>query len=137
MNQSDEMYGLPDDERLEWDEGAVLDRILDDAVKTPGEPFADTASRIDWPIRIHVYRRADISGMAEGIARDALEHALEYLDEEHGDPDGDATSPTKAMEAAALAFAQAVVKDYVSWACEPTGEVIEYTREQVERMEKQ
>jgi hypothetical protein len=55
---------------------------------------------------------------------------LETLDEEHSDPEGDYTRPTPTMQAAALAFAQAVTSEYVSWACEPTGKVIEVTREE-------
>lgn len=45
-----------------------------------------------------------------------LEQALEDLDEEHSD--GSATKPTPAMIEAADAFASAIEREYVSWACE-------------------
>ena len=59
-----------------------------------------------------------------------LNKVLDDLDCDYGNPDEDSTKPTEAMWEAALAFARVVVAEYVPWACEPTGEVVEYTREQ-------
>lgn len=135
---SDErLYGLADDERLEMDPETVVERVMDDACQTPGEPFDATASRVEWPIRVHVFKRMDVSGMGDSLGEDALERVLEQLDEEHADPDGDPTEPTEAMKAAALAFGRAVVAEYKSWAAERTKEVVEFSRGEVEMMGKE
>ena len=134
MNKSDVFYGMKDWERLEHDLDEALRRAVDETCDTAGDVFAVIASRIEWPIRILVYRRMALTDKhAERIARDALEDAMENLDEEYADADGDPTTPTEDMKAAALAFGRAVVAEYVPWNCAPTGEVIEYTREQVEK----
>lgn len=121
MKKDDILYGLEHQERL----STSIDEVLEDFLQGAG------LDSIDWPIRILVHRRMDVSHFKDIIARGALEDALERIDEEHGDPDGDPAEPTPEMVKAAEAFAAAVVDGYVPWACEPTGEVIEYTREQV------
>jgi len=131
MGSDERMYGLADDERLEVEAEAVVERVLDDACDVPGEPFEATAARVTWPIKVDVFRRMEVSNTAEHLGEDALGRALEQLDEEYSDPDGDMTEPTDAMKAAALAFGKAVLADYKPWACERTGEVIEFTREQM------
>jgi hypothetical protein len=138
MKKDDVCYGLEHWERLEMDPESVVERVLEDACDKVGEGFDALAARIEWPIRILVYKRRDIGGeaCAESIAARAIEHALENLDEEYADPDGDYTKATDRIKDAARAFGRAVVADYVSWSCEPTGEVIEYTREQAEREER-
>jgi len=47
-----------------------------------------------------------------------LEHALEALDEEHGDPDGGSDEATEAMKAAEKVFIQAILAEYTPWTCE-------------------
>jgi hypothetical protein len=139
MNKNYLFYGLRDDERLEMDPDMVVERVLENAVESVGEGNDAVFARIEWPIQVHVFRRMDIGGerYAQEIATNAIESVLESLDETYFDPDGyGRTSPTEGMKAAALAFGRAVVADYVPFACEPTGEVIEYTREQVERGER-
>ncbi len=138
MKPDDKMYGRAEQEVLQDDVDSVLEGVLEDACDNPGEPFDAIAARIEWPIRVSVFRHMDLGGekQAENIAQDVLERTLEILDEEHADPDGDATEPSEGMKAAALAFGRAVVKDYVSWACEPTGEVLEFTRAQMAEREK-
>jgi hypothetical protein len=138
MKKNDICYGLKHWERLEMDPDDVVERVLEGACYEVGEGFDAIAARIEWPIRILVYKRCDIGGevCAQRIADGAIEQALDNLDEEYADPDGTYTEATDNMKAAALAFGWAVVADYVSWKCEPTGEVIEYTRDQAEREEK-
>jgi len=133
MPNDKKLYGLQDQESmLDDDVDEVLGRVMDDACETPGESFDAIAARIEWPIKVLVYRRMSLDeGDAKRLAENAIERALEDLDEERSDPDGDATEPSEGMKAAALAFGRAVVKDYVSWACEPTGEILEFTREQM------
>jgi hypothetical protein len=138
MKKDDVCYGLEHWEQLEMDPDSVVERVLENACDKVGEGFDALAARIAWPIRIRVYKRRDIGGeaCAASVAASAIEHALENLDEEYADPDGEYTKATDGMKAAALAFGRAVVAEYVSWTCEPTGEVIEYTREQAEREDK-
>ena len=133
MNKNDTLYGLEDQERLDLDPDDVIDRVIDDAASFAGESFDAIAERLDWPLKVKVYKRMSLGGvdLTLTIATTALERTLDDLDENYGDPDGDYSDPTEAMKSAARAFARAVLADYVPWACEPTGEVIEYTREQV------
>jgi len=139
MKKDDLCYGLDGWECLEMDPDAAVERVLENACCKVGEGFDVMADRIEWPIRILVFKRRDIGGeaCAKIIAERAIGGALENLDEEYSNPDGDYTDATEGMEAAALAFGRAVVAEYVSWTCEPNGDVIEYTRDQIEREECQ
>ena len=110
MKQNDLLYGLEHQERLK----SSIDEVLEDVAECTD----------NWPVEVFSFRRMDVKRHAELLACHALEHMLETLDEEHSDPDGNPTEPTERMKVAAREFADAVVNDYVSWACEPTGEVI-------------
>ena len=137
MKKDDLLYGLEHWERLEMNPYDVVERVMEDACDKVGEGFDAMASRIDWPIKIMVYKRRDVGGesCAKTIADTSIESALEMLDEEYADHEGDVSDPTDAMKAAALAFGRTVVADYVSWTCEPNGDVIEFTGEQAKENE--
>ena len=137
MNKNDILYGLKEWEHLEDSLDEAVDRIIEEAVVSPGEGFGQIADRMAWPLEILVYKRMDVGGekMAIMNADKATNLALENLDEEYGDMDGDYTEPTEVMKEAALVFGKAIVADYVPWTCEPTGEIIEYTREQAQDKE--
>lgn len=132
----DKYYGLDEDEHLFNDLDELLERIIDDSCNGAGEPTSVILGRLKFPIKVYVHKKMSVSDMADSIAERALEDALGFLDEEYSDPDGDTTEPTKKMKAAANAFGKAVVEDYDVWACEPTGEVLEYSREQFEEFMK-
>lgn len=137
MNKDDTLYGLLDWEYLKHDPDEAVEEIVDQAVARVGEPFEITASHITWPLRIHVFKRRNIGGegAVNDIARRVIEDTLERLEEEYGDWKSDKEpTPTPAMKAAALAFGRAVVAGYVPFMCEPTGEVIEYTRAQAAKL---
>jgi hypothetical protein len=70
------------------------------------------------PDEITVYGYSHQVLNPQRIGEHALDELLEYLDDEYGDPDGGSEEPTDAMRAAAQAFAEAVVKDFVVWACD-------------------
>lgn len=115
-------YGLEEWERLVESPGDVIERMMD----------KDIVNQTTWPIKIHVHRQMDIGGekYAQQIADRIMEEELLRLDEEYGDPDGDADmSATESMREAALAFGRAVVAGYTPWMCEPTGDIIEWTQE--------
>lgn len=133
----DELYGLADDERLSESIEDVVERVLDDAVLNRGESFDETADRLEWPLKIYTYRRKVVGiDVKTAAARVALDLVLERLDEEYSDPDGDGTTPTATMCAAAATFVEAVTAGYAGtagyfvWQCEPTGDFVEITREQ-------
>ncbi|MFH0899367.1 MAG: hypothetical protein V2A73_01930 [Pseudomonadota bacterium] len=140
---TERLYGLHDDDHLEESAGDVLENVLESACQVPGEPFDAIASRIasgiGWPIKIKVFKRMELGGesAAKHLAEDILATALNILDENYGDPDGDPADPSENMKSAALALGRAIVADYKPWACEATGEVLEFTQEQVAATEKE
>lgn len=102
---SDEsLFGFIDDEHLSSSIEEVTDRA------TEGKP-----------IEVHVFRRMKVN--PDRLAERTLERIIEDLDEDYGDPDNP-TELTEAMKAAAKQFIEALLKEYVVWNCEPTGEVI-------------
>ncbi len=134
LSKDDVCYGIEgaEWERLETSEEDAVERFVGDI----GDSLDEALDSIAWPIRVQHFKRMDVGGepAAQRIADDAIERQLEILDDEYGDPDGDYSEPTDRMKAAALAFGNAVVADYVSWACEPSGEVTEWTREMVRKL---
>ena len=92
-----------------------------------------SADRVEsWPIKILVYERKTVYNeeRVKYIAEDILERTIEKLDEDFGSEDGDGSPISLEMEIAARKFAEAILNDYVSWVCEPTGEVVSYDRDQ-------
>lgn len=75
----------------------------------------------EWPedqpdvIELVGYAREEPS-ICPGIS---LDHLLEHLDEEYGDPQGGIDDPTPAMIAAEKAFHEVVLAEYETWACKP------------------
>ena len=132
------LYGLKDWEELVPTVEEVVEKVLEDNCDFAGEGDSAIADRLTWPLEVVVFRRMDVGGKAEAqrIASDVLERTLEWLDEEFGNPDGDATDATDGMNEAAQAFGRVVVAEYVAWQCEPTGEVIKVTREEAVGNEK-
>jgi len=129
MTPNDKLYGLEHQEHLDSDIESVIERVLSD-VGIDFESVDAAVPQIKFPIRVHVYRRIAPTKMADAIARRSLDDALEFLDEELCDPScDDPTEPTDDMKKAAAEFARVVTSKYVSWACEPTGEIILVTRE--------
>lgn len=129
--KDDVLYGLGEDE--------VLHKSVDDAIITMFDGVAvsfDTlADEKQWPLKVYVYRRKTFSEGDKALqARRAINWMLDDLDETCGDNDGTPTEPTEAMREAAKTFVEAVCREYVPWACERTGEVIEVTRDEARKM---
>jgi len=55
-----------------------------------------------------------------------LEDLMQTLDEEFGDPEGDAPEITNGMEQAMRTFAEAIIAEYPVWACEEIDGAIRY-----------
>lgn len=135
--KAENYYGLDGWERLESSIYDVIEKVFEDNCVKAGEPYEVIADRIEWPIKIEVYVKNGLTEKdAQRIADDAIERFCETYDADMGDPDGDPFEPTQAMKDAALAFGKACVADYVPFICEPTGSVIEYTREMSDFDEK-
>lgn len=134
MNKDDILYGLEDDEHLSMSIKEVLDRVIDAHRCPESETWERAAKRVEWPVSIHEFKRMTPSHTAEDIAERCILDVMDTLDAEYGDPDGDATEPTEAVKASALAFGKAVLADYVSWACEKTGKVIVVDMEEAWRL---
>lgn len=136
MSNDDILYGLEDAEQLDHDPEDIIEKLLDDCCEKAGESFDAIADRIEWPVKIYEYRRIKIGDNdAERIGRRALDNALDQLDEDYTDPEGNGTVATEKMKAAAITFGKAIIAEYVPWACERTGEVTEVTREEAKAME--
>jgi hypothetical protein len=121
-------YGIDDPDMLQDDaEDAVINYIECDLEDV-------SLDDITWPLVVDVYEPMKIpAGTIDRLAHKTLGMIIDELDEEYADHDTtDSTMPTPPMIAAAKAFAAAVVAEYVPWACEKTGEKIEYTREMAE-----
>jgi len=112
MSDDRSYWGREEEEVLtNTDPDEAIEEILD--AYGPGELE-------DHEVTVIEYRPRGCVVDAESI----LENALERLDEEYGNPDGDYTKPTPAMTAAAEAFAKVLAAEYSVWACEPTGEKV-------------
>lgn len=121
FGESERLFGSLDELLEEW-----VNQLQDDAT------FDEAASNEEWPMKIRVFRRMNHWRSRHSVAYRALDRLLEDLDEKYGDPEGDPTEPSDAMKRAALAFADAILKDYSPYMCEPTGEIVEITKQQAE-----
>lgn len=122
MKNDVEFYGYGEQDRLDSDIEDTVRIVMEDGDYT------------DFPIKIDVYKPMSIAKDADTFAKNILEDILERLDEEYGDPDGDGTEPTENMKEASLKLAQVIINEYQSWACVKTGEDIEYSKEEVEKL---
>ena len=105
-------WGLPDSERLVH---STPDEAIEEILDQASCPLADYGEVV-----VVGYANVEPVWKAASI----LEDFLDRLDEEYGDPDGDITEPTEAMKQAADAFVRAVLAEYQTWVCEPTGEQV-------------
>ena len=75
-----------------------------------------------WPeelpetLVVYGFAPIDLSGVDVDAER-VLEHLLESMDEEYGDPDGSYTIATESMKAAAEVFVETIYAEYDTWAC--------------------
>lgn len=135
MKQTDILFGLDGDEILTCHSvKEVIERVMDEAGQRVGEPFDEVADRVNWPIHVVEFRRADLSGMVNDVAERVVEEAYEMLGEEYDDPYGDPQEPTDAVKEAAKAFAAVVIAEFVPWTCEPTGLTRVVSRAEAKRM---
>ena len=129
---TERLYGWVDSEELGDDADEFVSRYIEDTADIG--LFDAWADRQKWPLKVTVYRRMDPTKHADRMAAFVLEDLLERLDEDYSDPDGSYTKPNDAMKGAADVFVSAVLGQYKAWACEPTNEVVEYTRDMVRKL---
>ncbi len=73
----------------------------------------------EWPETVELVGYSRMKVTSGSFDEWILENLLEHLDENYGGEDAEWTEPTDAMEEAAKTFVEAVVSEYVPWACEP------------------
>ena len=134
-DEIDVLYGLDYEEHLSCvSPEEVVEAVIDDACLKVGESFVEIADRIEWPIKVLAFRRVNLDQKRDQIASFALEQVLDWLDEDYSDPEGNPTVATEAMKTAANKLADAIIEDYTPWSCEPTGEVVEFTRDEAKEI---
>jgi hypothetical protein len=101
-----ELWGSPEAERIS---GTTMDEAIDEIL----DGFEEDPETIE--VCGYAHMEPDIEKTWEG---DVLERILLDLDENYGDPDGDLSDPTEAMEEAEKAFLAVVAKEYKVWMCE-------------------
>jgi hypothetical protein len=104
-----EFYGIGDQESL-------IHQDFDECV----EDYLDQCDRLDIAFDVQGYKTCTIATRF----LQPLEHVLELLDEEYGDPEGGYTKPTEKMKEAEESFLEAVLSEYKAWTCEPIGEPV-------------
>ena len=108
MSRTIVFWDSEDEERLtHTDQDDAIECILD--MSMPGE--------LSGTLEICGYAHLELP-RAESLCDHVLEHILEGLDEEHGDPEGSYSEPTDNMKKAAKVFVTAVLSEYMGWACE-------------------
>lgn len=103
MNNYQPLYGL---EHCETVYETIMDAI-------------DGLDEQQFPARVTVFRR--MKADPKRLAVRVLAFALEHLDEDLSDPDGNSTPGTPEMIELSEKFADELCKIYVPWGCEPTG----------------
>jgi hypothetical protein len=108
MEREPKWWGPPEAERLYANtKDEAIEFILDDLDLDKLPEMIEVAG--------YAPMAPDIETTYEG---DVLEHILEQLDENYGDPEGDDTSPTEAMKEAEAAFLAVIQKEYHVWMCD-------------------
>ena len=109
MNKVPTCWGAPGDETLTaLTEVEAIENIMDEIQDCLGEDEVFPATII-----VCGYARMDVE-----ITLNPLEHVLEELDEEYGDPEGTYTEPTLAMKEAEEKFLAVIKQEYTPWMCE-------------------
>ena len=67
---------------------------------------------------IEVARYRPMTPSIGNLPSRVLDTLLEYLDQEYGDPEGDAPDETEKMRELAEVFVRGVLMEYEPWACE-------------------
>ncbi len=114
-----EFYGYDGQERLVDDPAEVVVALIEGERDYQG-----------FPIKVHVFRPMDPFSDIEKYSKWILDDILETLDDEYGDPDGDHTEATEKMKGAMMELAKVMKAEYKPWMCEPTGEVLEFSRKE-------
>lgn len=106
-----------------WDarESEVLEhRDIHDAVEDYVEGMGELPADDEATVRVTGCNQRSAAGFLDGSV---LEYALERLDQEFSDPEGEYTEPTAAMKAAEAAFISAVLAEYHVWTCDEVVDV--------------
>jgi len=100
-------------------------RTADEAI----EEILDACDEHSAPEELTVYEYKQDFIDPEVLAYNTLEAALEWLDENYGDPYGNLTKPTETMKRASLEFAQRILDEFTVWVHCPTGKAVTFNVE--------
>lgn len=98
-----------------WDEPGQEDLRFSDEYEAIQCILEDTDDPLPEKIVLCGFARMEITPT---IVPHPLEDLLDQLDDEYGNPNGDPTEPTEAMEKAEKRFLKAIYREYLPWACE-------------------
>lgn len=122
--EPESFWGMDGWESLESDIEDAVKRYVGDACETA---LVEMVEKAEWPAVFNEHKHAKKPDAAR-----VLERVLENLDEDLGNPDGDATEPTPKM----LAAMQTILDEYTVWNCEETGKTVTVTKEEALAMLK-
>ena len=125
-------YGLEEQEHLMDTMSEVVESVIEDNCGVIGESFDTIADRLIWPIEVCEFI-PDIPSV-NTIESMIMDDILERLSEEYGDPDGDIEEPSDDMKTTLRPFAEAIIKDFPFWSCEPTGVIHHITKQLARRI---
>jgi hypothetical protein len=106
-------------ERRYWAVLGTEERLVYTTVDEAIEHWLDAMPAAEFVDTVTVQEFAPVR--AEISPDSVLDFVLENLDEEYGDPDGDQTERTLAMQTAEQAFINTILAEYEPWNCAPTG----------------
>ncbi len=116
-------YGYEGQERLYSEPEEVIEYLLE------GEEDYQ-----NFPIEVYVFKPMIPFSDNREYAKNFIEDLLENLDDVYGDPEGDPTEATENIIIAATKLAKVIAEEYKSWMCEPTGEILKYSKPEAYNM---
>ncbi len=114
-------YGIGGQERLSSEPENVVLELMENMDKDEYPTF---------PIMVHVWEQMTPFKDLEKFSNSILEDIFENLDENYGDPDNYGTEQTDTMKKASLEFTKVLANEYHVWMCDPTGEILKYSKEE-------
>jgi len=130
MKPTEYLYGRYESERLFDDPEEFFNDEYQDSCAADVDEYLND---LQYPVVLHEFRRMNVGEYsAENRSADMLQNTIEDLDADYGGEE--ATEPTDAMKAAAFTFWTVMLAEYKVYMCEPTGQTVEFSRDEIEKM---
>ena len=130
-DQKEELYGLEHQEVLVESLDEIMEQLMVDHCEEIGESGEVILERIEFPVKVEVYKRQTL-GTSKSIGNFIVEEAVLWLDENHRLAADEGHDITPKMIEAAIAFAKVLIEEYKPYDCDHTGEIIMITKEMME-----